>query len=51
MAAISEAYVIAWKTRYAPDRMIAHIRLPSGTKTAYEKMKSPRVMRLIENVE
>jgi hypothetical protein len=31
--------------------MTAHMRLPSGTKTAYEKMKRPSVIRLIEKNE
>ena len=49
IAAMSDAYVIAWKTRYAPDRMTAHSRLPAGMNGPYEKMYRPRVIRLTEN--
>jgi hypothetical protein len=38
IAAIREAYVIAWKTRYAPDRITAPNRLPAGKTGPNEKM-------------
>ena len=43
--------MITWKRRYAPETTTAQNRLPWGMKTAYEKMKRPSVMRLIEKNE
>jgi hypothetical protein len=49
MAAISEAYVMPWRVRYAPPSSTAHSRLPSGMNGPEEKIQNPRVTRLIEN--
>jgi len=43
--------VIAWKTRYAPERTAAQNRLPFGMKFANENAYNPSVTKLIEIAE
>jgi len=43
--------VIAWKIRYAPERIAAQNRLPLGMKFAKENAYRPSVTKLIEIAE